>query len=93
MKCSIQRSKNRTFHLSPNENICSMARMRKHYLFYMTCTKIQNFKTNLKEKLLKMTLAQAKYYSSRASNSPWDILRVHLRQAKHTRCACCICAA
>ena len=34
-------SLNGTFHLSPNENICSIARMRKHYLFYITCTKIQ----------------------------------------------------
>ena len=36
MKCSIQRGEtelNGTFHLSPNENICSIARMRKHSLF------------------------------------------------------------
>ena len=38
MKCSIQRGKaelNGTFHLSPNENICSIARMRKHSLFVL----------------------------------------------------------
>ena len=36
MKCSIQRGEaelNGTFHFSPNENICSIARMRKHSLF------------------------------------------------------------
>ena len=45
MKCSIQRGEaelNGTFHLSPNENICSIARMRNiHYLFYITCKKVQ----------------------------------------------------
>ena len=35
---------NGTFHLSPNENICSIARIRIHYLFYLTCTKIQILK-------------------------------------------------
>ena len=38
MKCSIQRGKvklNGTFHLSPNENIRSIARMRKHSLFVL----------------------------------------------------------
>ena len=38
MKCSIQlgfASLNGTFHLSPNENICSIARMRKHSLFVL----------------------------------------------------------
>ena len=49
MKCSIQRGEvelNGTFHLLPNENICSIARMRNiHYLFYITsCTKIQILK-------------------------------------------------
>ena len=48
MKCSIQRGEaelNGTFHLSPNENICSIARMRNiHYLFYITCTTIQILK-------------------------------------------------
>ena len=38
MKCSIQRGEaelNGTFYLSPNENICSIARMKNiHYLFY-----------------------------------------------------------
>ena len=48
MKCSIQRGEaelNGTFHLSPNENICSIARMRKHSLFVnITYTKIQILK-------------------------------------------------
>ena len=38
MKCYIQRGEaelNGTFHLSPNENICSIARMRKHSLFVL----------------------------------------------------------
>ena len=36
--------KDEMFH-SPNENICSIARMRNiHYLFYITCTKIQILK-------------------------------------------------
>ena len=37
IECSIQRGEaklNRTFHLSPNENICTIARMKNtHYLF------------------------------------------------------------
>ena len=45
MKCSIQRGKaelNGTFRLSPNENICSIARIGNiDYLFYITCTTIQ----------------------------------------------------
>ena len=38
MKCSIQQGEaklNGTFQLSPNENICSIARMRKHSLFVL----------------------------------------------------------
>ena len=38
MKCSIQRGKaelNGTLYLSPNENICSIARMRKYSLFVL----------------------------------------------------------
>ena len=38
MKCSIQRGEaalNGTFHLSPNENICSTVRMRKQSLFVL----------------------------------------------------------
>ena len=35
MKCSIQQGKNGTFHLSPNEKVCSVARMRKHSLFVL----------------------------------------------------------
>ena len=36
---------NRTFHLSPNENIYSIAQMENiHYLFYITCTNIHIFK-------------------------------------------------
>ena len=45
MKCSIQRGEadlNGTFHLLPNENIFSIAPLRKHSIFvYITCTKIQ----------------------------------------------------
>ena len=36
MKCSLQRGEaelNGTFHLSPNENICSIARMIFLYIF------------------------------------------------------------
>ena len=43
MKCSIQRGEaelNGTFHLSPNENISSIARMKKHSLFVLYNTKI-----------------------------------------------------
>ena len=40
IKCSIQRGEagfNRTFNLSANENICTIARMRNiHYLFYIS---------------------------------------------------------
>ena len=40
MEYSIQRGEakfNRTFHLSPNENIFTIARMKNiHYLFYIT---------------------------------------------------------
>ena len=52
MKYSIQRGEaelNGTFHLSPNENICSITRMiTKHSLFvlYITCAKIQILKQN-----------------------------------------------
>ena len=58
MKCSIQRGEaelNGTFHLSPNENICSIARMRNiHYLFYITCTKRFKFFNKFKRKNLKI---------------------------------------
>ena len=40
IECSIQRGEaklNRTFYLSPNENICTIARMKNiHYLFCIT---------------------------------------------------------
>ena len=39
MECSIQRGKaelNRTFHLSPHENICTIALITIHYL-YIIC--------------------------------------------------------
>ena len=40
MEFSIQRGKaelDKTFHLSPNENSCTIARMKSiHYLFYIT---------------------------------------------------------
>ena len=38
MKCSIQQGEaelNGTFHLSPNENYCYIARMRTHSLFVL----------------------------------------------------------
>ena len=38
MNCAIQRDEaelNGTFHLSPNENICSIARMKKHSFFVL----------------------------------------------------------
>ena len=51
MKCSIQRGEvelNGTFHLSPNENICTIAPMKNiHYLFYMTAKSIFFNKTKL----------------------------------------------
>ena len=44
MECSIQEGKaklNRTFYLSPNENICTIAKMKNiHYLFYITSKNI-----------------------------------------------------
>ena len=40
IECSIQRGEaklNRTFHLLPNEDICTIAQMKDiHYLFYIT---------------------------------------------------------
>ena len=58
MKCSIQRGEaelNGTLHLSPNENICFIARMRKHSLFVLCNLKKKdsNSVTNLKEKTVK----------------------------------------
>ena len=49
MKCSIQRGEaelNGTFHLSPNENICSMVRIKKHSLFVLYNSKINLFQQN-----------------------------------------------
>ena len=71
MKCSIQRGEaelNGTFHLSPNENICSIARMRNiHYLFYITCTK--RFKFNkFKRKSIENDFSSSKKFKNRASN-------------------------
>ena len=85
MKCSIQRGYgelNSTFHLSPNENICSIARMRKHSLFAIyNLYKDSNSSTNSKEKELKTTFAQAKRFASRACNSTQEVLRGRLRHA------------
>ena len=43
MECSLQRGEaklNRTFHISPDENICTIAGMKNnHYLFYITSKK------------------------------------------------------
>ena len=48
MKFSIQQGEaelNGTFHLSPNENIFPLHEWENiHYLFYITCTKIQILK-------------------------------------------------
>ena len=45
---------NGTFRLSLSENICSIARMRKHLLFVLyNLYKYSNSLTNLKEKTVK----------------------------------------
>ena len=87
MKCSIQRGEaelNGIFHLSPNENIYSVARMRKiHYLFYITwftdwdslITKF-NFEDKFKRKVLK-----SKFSLSNTLNKP----RVQLYAGNITR--------
>ena len=63
MKCSIQRGENGTFHLSPNENICSNARMRKHSLFVLyNLYKDSNSSTNVKEKALKNNFSSSKTF-------------------------------
>ena len=66
MKCSIQRGEaefNGTFHLSPNENICSITRMRKHSLFVLyNLYKDSNFETNLTEKVLKNDFSLSKTF-------------------------------
>ena len=93
MKCSIQRGEaelNGTFHLSPNENICSIARMENiHYLFYITCTKSSNFQTNLKEKVLKNDFSSSKQLHKLRVQLAENITR-RLRYAKRTHRACCI---
>ena len=52
MECSIQRGKaelNRTFHLSPNENSCTIARIKSiDYLFYIIYINL-DFCNSLKE--------------------------------------------
>ena len=57
MKCSIQQGEadlNGLFHLSPNENICYIAQMRKHLLFILFYLyKGSNCYTNSKEKALQ----------------------------------------
>ena len=62
-----------------------------HYLFYITCTKIQILKQISIKKVLKTILAQAKHFTSGTSNSTWEVLLGRLRHAKRTYCACCIC--
>ena len=66
MKCSIQQGEaefNGTFHLSPNENICSITRMRKHSLFVLyNLYKDSNFETNLTEKVLKNDFSLSKTF-------------------------------
>ena len=96
MKCSTERGAgelNGTFHLSPNENFCSTARMRKHSLFVLC-----NLYKDLNSQRIfflngKMTLAQTKHFISRASNSTRGVLRGRLRHAKRTHCTRCICPA
>ena len=66
MTCSIQRGEaelNGTFHLSPNENICSIARMRKHSLFVLyNLYKDSNSSTNLTENALKNYFSSSKTF-------------------------------
>ena len=66
MKCSIQRGEaelNGTFHLSPNENICSIARMRNiHYLFYITCTERFKFVNKFKRKSIENAFSSSKKF-------------------------------
>ena len=48
---------NRTFYLSPNEIFVPLHKWENiHYLFYVTCTKIQIVKQILREKVLKKRL-------------------------------------
>ena len=63
------------FHCT-NENI--------HYLFYITCTKIQILKQIEKKKHWKTILAQAKHFTSRAFNPTREVLRGRLRHAIRT---------
>ena len=77
MKCAIQRSEaelNGTFHLSVNENICSIAGMRKHSLFVLyNLYKDSNAWTNWKEKPLKNNFGSSKtLWTSRVSHSSRD---------------------
>ena len=52
-----------TFHLSPNENICSIARMRNiHYLFYITCTKRFKFFNKFKRKSIENDFSLSKKF-------------------------------
>ena len=55
-----------------------------HYLFYVTCTKIQIPKQIQNKKHWKMILAQAKHFTGGASNSTVEVLRGRLHHAKHT---------
>ena len=57
---------NSAFHLSPHENICTIARMRKHLLFVLyNLYKDSNLSTNLKEKVLKNNFSSSKTVSKR----------------------------
>ena len=52
---------NGIFHLSPHENICSIAQMRKHSLFVLNnLYKDSNIETNLKLKVLKNDFSWSK---------------------------------
>ena len=64
MKCPVQRGKaelNGTFNLSVNENICSIARMRKHLLFVLcNLYKDSNSENKFKRKTLKNDFSSSK---------------------------------
>ena len=54
---------NGTFHLSPNENICSIAQMENiHYLLYITLQRFI-FLNDLKEKSIENDCTEAKTYT------------------------------
>ena len=97
MKCSNQlgfTSLNGTFHLSPNENICTIARMGKHSLFVLYNLYKDTNSLNKFKKHWKNDFSSSKTLTSCASEVLYaEVLRGCLRHAKRTHCACCICTA